>query len=282
MRFAKGHGTGNDFVLLPDPDARLRLSAHFVARLCDRRTGIGGDGVLRVLKTANLRVQEPSLAELSAGAEYFMDYRNADGSLAEMCGNGIRVFARYLVCRGWALPGRVPVGTRAGVRVVETPPNGDVIVDMGPPSVTRGSQVNVTVAGRRYLGVPVSMGNPHVVCQVHDLAEVGDLQAAPELDDERFAAGVNVEFVQRLGSHSIAMRVYERGVGETQSCGTGACAAVVATAPAAGGSAWTVGVRGGDLSVRWTPQTVHLGGPAVIVAEGTLTKDWASWDWASW
>ncbi|MGZ4618092.1 MAG: diaminopimelate epimerase [Frankiaceae bacterium] len=276
MRFAKGHGTGNDFVLLPDPNARLQLSARLVGRLCDRRKGIGADGVLRVARTAALQTQEPALAEISGGAEYFMDYRNADGSVAEMCGNGIRVFARYLVRCGWSTPGRVEIGTRSGVRVADTPETGDVVVDMGPPVVDSGNPVKVTVSGRTYAGVSVSMGNPHVVCEVRDLAEVGDLLEVPEVDNDRFTAGANVEFVQRTGRNSIAMRVYERGVGETQSCGTGACAAAVAMSPDAGGPPCVVSVPGGRLFVRWTPETVHLGGPAVIVAEGTLTPEWAS------
>lgn len=276
MHFAKGHGTGNDFVLLPDPDARLQLEADFVARLCDRRTGIGGDGVLRVVRAAALQMLEPALAEMSGGAEYFMDYRNADGSVAEMCGNGVRVFARYLVRCGWAPPGRVEIGTRTGMRVADTPQSGDVVVDMGPPVIDLGGPLKVTAAGRTYLCVPVSMGNPHVVCEVSDLAELGDLWDVPEVDSDRFADGVNVEFVQRLGSNSIAMRVHERGVGETQSCGTGACAAAVAMLPGAGGPPCMVSVPGGQLSVRWTQQTVYLGGPAVIVAEGALTQEWAS------
>jgi diaminopimelate epimerase len=276
MRFAKGHGTGNDFVLLPDPDARLALNARFVARLCDRRTGIGADGVLRVARTAALITQEPALAETSGTAEYFMDYRNADGSVAEMCGNGIRVFARYLVRCGWTTPGEVAIGTRSGIRLADTPQSGDVVVDMGPPVVDVDNPVKVRLSGRTYVGVSVSMGNPHVVCEVQDLAEVGDPLEVPEVNSDRFAAGVNVEFVSRTGPNSITMRVHERGVGETQSCGTGACASAVALSPGAGGPPWVVSVPGGRLSVRWTSETVHLGGPAVIVAEGALTQEWTS------
>src|SRR5690606_887225 len=132
MRFAKGHGTENDFVILPDPDGALDLSADQVARLCDRRAGIGGDGVLRVVRTAAL--EEP-VTGTAADGEWFMDYRNADGSIAEMCGNGVRVFARYLLHAGLVDKGPITVGTRAGARRVEVEPDGDITVDMGLPEV---------------------------------------------------------------------------------------------------------------------------------------------------
>src|SRR3954454_12627280 len=121
MRFVKGHGTENDFVIVPDPDGSLDLTPSLVAALCDRRAGIGADGVLRV-------VRSKALGRDDLGAEWFMDYRNADGSIAEMCGNGTRVFARYLVDAGLVVPGDLPVATRAGVRAVRLGATGDVTV----------------------------------------------------------------------------------------------------------------------------------------------------------
>ena len=115
MRFLKGHGTGNDFVLIPDPDGELMLAPADVAAVCDRRRGIGGDGVLRIVRTA----AEPEVADRAGEAEWFMDYRNADGSLAEMCGNGVRVYARYLVESGLAPGPRVDILTRAGLVAAE-------------------------------------------------------------------------------------------------------------------------------------------------------------------
>src|SRR5215469_15222346 len=139
MRFAKGHGTENDFVILLDPDGREELTAALTARLCDRRAGIGGDGVLRVVRAA-------AMTE-AGGAEWFMDYRNADGSVAEMCGNGIRVFARYLAQHGLAEGPEFTVATRSGPKRVRLNPPGEagrtggmngaggVTVDMGSVAV---------------------------------------------------------------------------------------------------------------------------------------------------
>jgi diaminopimelate epimerase len=246
VRFAKGHGTGNDFVLLPDAEDTLELTPARVRALCDRHTGIGADGVLRVVR---------------AGERWLMDYRNADGSLAEMCGNGVRVYARWLVDAGWARPGRVELLTRAGVRAVDVPEQGDVTVDMGAPRVGE-PPAEVWLGTVRSVGTPVSMGNPHVVVEVPDVAGVA-WDGVPE--------DVNVEVVQRTGPHGLRMRVHERGVGETLSCGTGACAAVVAAAGWAGQAppvSYEVELPGGRLEVAWTGETVLLTGPAVIVASG--------------
>jgi diaminopimelate epimerase len=268
VRFSKGHGTGNDFVILPDPDGQLVLTHELVAAVCDRRRGIGGDGVLRVVRTA--------AAGLARGsdAEWFMDYRNADGSIAEMCGNGVRVYARYLIREGWARPGVFALATRAGDRIVTVPDDatGDIAVEMGPPVVDQSGAAKVTVAGRTYAGDVISMGNPHVVVAVDSLNEAGPLRDAPGLDDERLPTGANVEFVVREGPYHLSMRVHERGSGETLSCGTGACAAVVA-ASGTPGNPWVVDVPGGRLTVTWRPDTVVLAGPAVLVADGELHLD---------
>ena len=243
MRFLKGHGTENDFVVLPDLDEELDVTEDLVRRLCDRRAGIGADGILRVHKGAD--------------GLWFMDYRNADGSIAEMCGNGVRVYARYLVDAGLEREGHLRLGTRGGVKEVDV--TGDsVLVDMGPAVV--GDPVTVD-------GVPatfVDMGNPHAV--VH----VASVEALGTLDPDR--VDLNVEYVEDVADNHLRMRVHERGVGETRSCGTGACAAVVATVLRLGiprGAAYTVDVPGGRLTVTWREDGhVTLEGPAVIVAEG--------------
>ena len=248
MRFLKGHGTENDFVLLPDLDDQLDLSADLVRRLCDRRAGIGADGVLRVVRG-------------EAGL-FFMDYRNADGSVAEMCGNGVRVYAHYLVREGLADPGHLELATRGGVKKVHV--EGDsVVVDMGLAVV--GETVDIDGLP----GTSVDMGNPHAVVHVASVDALGTLD--PERKD------LNVEYVEDVAPGHIRMRVHERGVGETRSCGTGACAAVVATVLRLGvprGSAYLVDVPGGRLVVTWHEDGhVTLEGPAVIVAEGETSLD---------
>ncbi len=303
LRFVKGQGTGNDFVILPDPDGDLDLTPELVRALCDRRTGIGADGVLRVVLSA----AAPEAVPFVGSARWFMDYRNADGSLAQMCGNGARVFARYLVEAGYVRPGGFVLATRAGLRRVEVPPVGDVTVEMGPPSFATRAAAGpfappVSVAGREFDAVAVSMGNPHAVCFADDLDVAAlrglDLSRAPRFRVDDFPEGVNVEIVVDRPGGGVAMRVYERGVGETASCGTGACAAAVAwadrhgrrptggaaAAPAgdAGGAAGAGGgvgggevevavdVPGGALNVRWRADTVLLRGPAELVFDGAV------------
>jgi len=271
MRFAIGHGTGNDFVVLPDLDGALTLSPSSVRTLCDRRRGIGGDGVLRVVPTA--KVDE--VAHLAHQADWFMDYHNADGTIAEMCGNGIRVYARWLQRCGLAGEGTVNVATRDGIKYVTLPASvdDDITVDMGPPRIPEMAR-RVAVESGQYDGVEIWMGNPHVVVFVDGLDAAGPLTVAPDVEP-RFQT--NVEFVVDGGDGHLAMRVHERGSGETQSCGTGACAAAVATALRHDTSSgrWTVDVPGGRLHVEWTGDTVYLSGPAVIVADGELDPSWA-------
>jgi diaminopimelate epimerase len=271
--FLKGHGTENDFVLLPDPDGSVHgaLSPDRVRALCDRRAGIGGDGVLRVIRTAAF---DPSQ---SGDAEWYMDYRNSDGSLSEMCGNGIRVFARYLVDEGLADPSApIPVATRDGLKVLTV--DGDAITaDLGRPKPL--GETSVRVGLRTWPARHVDLGNPHAVAFVDDLADAGTLHEAPGHDERLFPQGVNVEFVVREGARHVAMRVHERGSGETRSCGTGACAVMVAAAladgaevPGADDVAYRVDVPGGTLTVTWTSDDrVLLTGPAAIVASGTTS-----------
>ncbi|MGM7697158.1 diaminopimelate epimerase [Microbacterium sp. A84] len=287
VAFTKGHGTGNDFVIIADPDGELELTAEQVAALCDRHFGIGADGVLRVVRSAALPEGAASLAEEPA-AEWFMDYRNADGSIAEMCGNGVRVFAHYLVRAGLATiesGSTLPIGTRAGVRDVTTSSNG-YQVDLGrwrlsgddPLAKARGLAV-----ARPGLGIDV--GNPHVVVALASEEELAglELEYIPELEPA-LPAGANVEFVVpgeplvRDGIGHVTMRVFERGVGETLSCGTGVAAAALAVRYWAGDRApdnWRVEVPGGSLGVRMFPaedgEHVALSGPAQLTFSGEVT-----------
>jgi diaminopimelate epimerase len=270
IRFSKGHGTQNDFVVLPDPDGALDLTPARVAALCDRRRGLGADGVLRVVRWTALK-DDSFPAE--PGVEWFMDYRNADGGVAEMCGNGVRVYALWLAAAGWVDGDGLQVGTRAGVRGVRFVGD-EVAVDMGPARV--GPASRAIVAGREFAGVAVDVGNPHLACVTDaPLADL-DLAVEPEYDAALFPRGVNVEFVSPLGPAGVAMRVHERGVGETRSCGTGTVAAVVAALRAAGRDTGEAAVRtpGGRLRVTVPPATTVLQGPAVLVASGELDSAW--------
>jgi diaminopimelate epimerase len=259
LRFIKGHGTENDFVLLPEPPDDLPEA--LVRRLCDRRAGIGGDGVLAVRREHD---------------GFFMDYRNADGSIAEICGNGIRVFARYLVEAGLQSAGSFEVDTRAGRCRVEVPAGGgDITVEMGVPE--RLTDAKVTVGTSTWPGYGYAIGNPHlVVLDAGDL-DVLDLLSAPAVEPA-FPTGVNVEFLQPIADRHVRMRVYERGVGETRSCGSGACMAAVAAMDAAGErSTYVVDVAGGRLTVAWRDDdVVTLTGPAILVAFGEV--DPSTWN----
>ncbi|MBP0459145.1 diaminopimelate epimerase [Streptomyces montanisoli] len=279
LAYLKGHGTENDFVIVPDPDNALDLPPRLVAALCDRRAGVGGDGVLHVVRSA----AHPEARAMAAEAEWFMDYRNGDGSVAEMCGNGVRVFARYLQRAGHVRAGDLAVATRGGVKRVHLAKDGDVTVHMGRATLPEGA-VDVTVGARTWPAYNVNMGNPHAVAFVDDLAHAGDLLAPPPFAPaEVYPDGVNVEFVVDRGPRHVALRVHERGSGETRSCGTGACAVAVAAAlrdgadPAASGTpvTYTVDLPGGRLVITQRPGgEIEMTGPAVIVAEGVITTEW--------
>jgi diaminopimelate epimerase len=274
IRFTKGHGTENDFVIVADPDGSFDPDAAWVARVCDRRAGIGADGLLRVVPTA----KQPGFAGDAAAAPWFMDYRNRDGSIAEMCGNGVRVFARYLVDRDLAEPGCFAVATRDGVKTVLVPGDGgDITVGMGTPRLP-GTEVRVRVGDAWLPAVNVDMGNPHAVVFVDDVAQAGALFDAPRWEPaQAYPTGVNVEFVAPAGPHRIRMRVFERGSGETRSCGTGACAAMIAAARRDGvdpGTPYQVEVPGGRLVIVELPDGgIEMTGPAVLVADGTLLAE---------
>ena len=278
LRFTKGHGTENDFVILDDPDGELDLDEAAVAAVADRRAGVGADGVIRAVRTARAGIEAPADAP-----EWFMDYRNADGSVAEMCGNGVRVLAAYLRRAGHVDQDSFAVWTRAGARTVEivSDPSAaedfwTVRVGMGESRLEDASRT-VTVAEQDLPVTDVDMGNPHAVAFLPEglVLEELDLTSRPALDPEP-AAGANIELVTARGPRHVAMRVFERGVGETRSCGTGVAAVAVAAARRAGdetGLPWTVDVPGGRLSVGWSPEgQVTLTGPAQLVADGVMLR----------
>lgn len=284
MKFAKGHGTQNDFVVLPDVDARIDLSPSAVAALCDRRRGLGADGVLRVT-TAGAALAAGVFDRLPEGvsaADWYMDYRNADGSTAQMCGNGVRVFTHYLRASGLETRDEFVVGSLAGPRPVVVHAadalSADVTVDMGKAEVT-GSGVAV-VGGRRFTGVGVDVGNPHLACVDPELTEADlaalDVAAPVSFDAAQFPDGVNVEVLTAPVGDAVTMRVHERGVGETRSCGTGTVAAAVAALRGDGASTGTLRVRvpGGEVTVTVTDATSFLRGPSVLLARGELSEEW--------
>jgi len=272
VSFSKGHGTENDFVIIPDPEGVLELTAEEVALICNRHAGIGADGVLRVTHAGHVAgwTGDPDV--------WFMDYRNADGSIAEMCGNGVRVFAHYLIQQGWASGPTIPVATRAGLRPTEVLSDGRYRVGMGPVTVERDPvSVEPYGASAAFVAIPADVGNPHAVSTVDDVDQL-DLHRQPRwTPTSRFPDGVNVEFIQRLGPQHIAMRVYERGSGETRSCGTGTCAAAAVAAMQAGDTdlpvSYRVDIPGGTVEVELAADQCYLTGPAEIIASGTLRWD---------
>ncbi|PMC74262.1 diaminopimelate epimerase [Brachybacterium sp. UMB0905] len=276
LAFTIGHGTENDFVILDDPDGTLDLDAATVAALADRRAGIGGDGVIRAVRTRAAGIDAPTGAP-----EWFMDYRNADGSIAEMCGNGVRVLAAHLRRHGHVTADEFALHTRAGTRTVQiiavpeqVGGEWSVRVGMGTSRAAQNGRT-VQIAGQRLAVTDVDMGNPHAVAFLPADVELADLDLAerPALDPDP-EAGANIELVSQRGDHHVAMRVHERGVGETRSCGTGVAAVAVAAAQRAEdttGAPWTVDVPGGRLQVGWAEDgEVLLTGPARLVADGTL------------
>jgi diaminopimelate epimerase len=270
ISFAKGHGTENDFVIIPDPDGVLDLSVDQIRAICDRRAGIGADGTLRVVRAENLPAPnaDPQL--------WFMDYRNADGSTAAMCGNGARVFVRYLIDQGWATGPTIDIGTRDGPKQVSACADGRFRVAMGPVTVEPAEvKVWLRAPDTSLPAMPADVGNSHVVAFVDDLDSL-DLASAPTWSPpDRFPDGVNIEFVQLVGKRHIAARIHERGSGETRSCGTGVCAAAAVAAWQCGDGArpvtYRVDVPGGTLEAELTEGNAYLTGPAEIVASGTLT-----------
>lgn len=279
--FLKGHGTGNDFIILPDLDVALDLSASTVQALADRHRGIGADGIIRIATTGAL-LDAGVLDVLPDGvsrSDWFMDYRNADGSLAEMCGNGVRVFGHALRDLGLLEGNHAVIGTRAGKRELTvhqaSASSADVSVDMGVPVVL--GEFSASLGGVDYHGLGVDMGNPHLACVVPGLT-VDDLsrlpvEQRPQWDLAEFPAGVNIEIVTPLTGGVVHMRVHERGVGETLSCGTGTVAAAVAALHRDGRTTGVVVVRipGGEVQVTVNESGSDLRGPSQLIFRGVLT-----------
>ncbi|MGZ9825739.1 diaminopimelate epimerase [Tsukamurella ocularis] len=288
MDFVKGHGTENDFVILPDPGVDIDLTPELVAALCDRRASIGGDGVLRVARAGEL-LDAGVLDALPAGVareDWFMDYRNSDGSIAEMCGNGVRVFAHFLAANALVAGGEFTVGSRAGGKPVRVhhadPETAEVSVEMGVLRVFGASSAGVD--GRDLAGIAVDVGNPHLACVVPGLTEQDllalDVAAVPTFDHALFPHGTNVEVLTPLAvgttpsgaCGAVHMRVHERGSGETRSCGTGTVAAAVAALRAADRETGAVDVHvpGGVVTVTVEADGAVLRGPSRLVASGTV------------
>jgi diaminopimelate epimerase len=284
MRFAKYHGTGNDFVLVEDMEDAIRLPQPLIAAVCDRHHGVGADGLIRIAPDDE--------------GDFFMDYYNADGEVAEMCGNGVRCLAKYVYDRGLTAATEIDVMTRAGMKHLSIQAAegvaSHVTVDMGSPGLDRKAIPMAGEPADRFVGEPfevdgtaytataVSMGNPHCVLflpageSTADLARIdvprlgSDVEHRPE-----FVSGTNVEFVT-VEDGRIHVRVWERGSGETMACGTGACAALVASSLAGLTEREAeVAFPGGALRVEWRDDDrVFLTGPAVFVFEGELEPAW--------
>mgnify|MGYP000600229830 CR=1 FL=1 len=256
-----GHGTQNDFVLVFDPENKVNISADQVRAICDRKSGIGSDGFIRIGKE---------------NEKWFMDYRNSDGSIAEMCGNGIRVMAKYLIERGHQKAGIFPINTRDGAKFLSVPEAGDITVNMGQIREVFG-EITATTNGQTWNGYNIDMGNPHAVVFTENLENLGSLEIAPEVSPaSSYPEGVNDEFVELLPNHEAKMRVHERGSGETQSCGTGTCAVALAATMKSGESLpsrWVIYPPGGRLVVDIDGHSnATLTGPAVLMEEHDVSS----------
>ncbi len=256
-----GHGTHNDFVILFDPEDHLTISDSQIAAMCNRQSGIGADGMIRIIKN---------------DGKWFMDYRNADGSIAEMCGNGIRVMARYLVAKGHQREGIFAIDTRAGIKHLRVPAEDDISVNMGKV-YDEAEAVTASVNGATYEGFNINVGNPHAVVFTENLENLGSLEVAPVVSPaSSYPEGVNVEFVELLPNHEVKMRVHERGSGETQSCGTGTCAVALAATMKSGESLpsrWVIYPPGGRLVVDIDGHSnATLTGPAELIKDYDVTS----------
>jgi diaminopimelate epimerase len=276
LAFVKGHGTANDFILYNNEDATVKVSPAQVEALCNRRLGLGADGVIGAVRTQN--VDLPGIDH--GDATWFMDHQNADGSYAEMCGNGARVFARYLVANGLETEKEFTISTRGGVRAVHLHPDLTISVEMGPafaPSPSLAARIHLAT-GEAFESVGVFFPNPHAVCWVDQsvLSQLilREIPRAEPIDS--FPEGMNVEFATITAPGEVTMRVFERGVGETQSCGTGACAVAWAARRSASVYEkhldWKVTVPGGELLVSENVSTgcFTLRGSAELVARGRV------------
>ena len=256
-----GHGTENDFVIIFDPSEAIVLTSDQVANICNRASGIGADGVIRITRP---------------DGKWFMDYRNADGSLAEMCGNGIRVMARYLVANGHQSEGLFPIQTRDGAKFLRVPADGVISVNMGQVN-DEGDIVSVAVNDHTYAARHISIGNPHAVAFLEDLEQLGSLGQAPVVTPTSvYPEGVNVEFVEIESPDTVIMRVHERGSGETRSCGTGTCAVALAATIHTRGhlpARWIIKPPGGTLIVDIDGHSnAMLTGPAELIKDYDVTS----------
>lgn len=263
LSFHKGHATSNDFIIFDDSYGMQDMHPEFIRAVCDRRRGIGADGVIRVVRGASIRDWEGD------PGVWFMDYYNADGSVAEMCGNGLRVFARYLINEQLVDTGSFAVGTRAGLKQVDIERQGLISVEVGVAAVLP-DEVRIELADHSWPATKVDVGNPHAVVFLSTgLEDIRLIDPPTWHPNDVFPQGVNVEFVRLEGPGSLAMRVYERGVGETMSCGTGVVAAAAAYRARTGFDLpMRVRVPGGELSVTFTGDSARLTGPAVIIGRG--------------
>lgn len=263
VEYFKGHGTKNDFVIIEDLEDELEITVNQVKEICNRSTGIGADGILRVVKT---------------NGQFFMDYRNADGSIAEMCGNGARVFGLFLKERNLVSDQNFTISTRAGeVEIFISNPN-EISVTMNGARI-RSNSVEISNNYKTYPATGVDAPNPHAVVFVEDLSEIGELKIAPTTNpSDEFKDGVNVEFVKKLSDTHVQMRVFERGSGETLSCGTGACAvaAVLREQVKNQKNKFQIDVRGGTLFIEFVEDKIIMTGPAVIESSGVFKESWYS------
>ncbi len=282
IRFTKMHGLGNDFVFIEDLAEEYEFSPEAVAWFCDRNFGIGGDGLILVRPAT------------TPDAEFFMLYYNSDGSTAEMCGNGVRCFAKYVVDAGLvpADSDSVRVETLGGIKPITFTRDYDgnmdmATVDMGVP-VLAAAEIPTTLTGEQVFECPidteygtfeitaVSMGNPHAIIWVDDVETAPVDTVGPAIENHpAFPNKTNVEFAQYVGDDTILLRVWERGVGETLACGTGACATLVAATLACYvGRSASIELPGGELLIRWDEDGhVYMTGPATEVFVGVLNID---------
>ena len=256
-----GHGTENDFVLVYDPENSLTISEPQIAAICNRKTGIGADGLIRITKS---------------DGKWFMDYRNSDGSIAEMCGNGIRVMARYLVERGHQPEGIFAINTRDGIKHLRVPMTDDISVNMGQVT-DEDEAITAAVNGQIWNGYNISVGNPHAVVFVNEMSDIGSLDIAPIVRPrDSYPEGVNVEFAKIMHGNEIAMRVFERGSGETRSCGTGTCAVALAATlhtKAKLPATWIITPPGGRLEVSIDGHSnATLTGPALLIRDVDISR----------
>ena len=256
-----GHGTENDFVLIFDPNDENSITTAQTAAICNRETGIGADGLIRIIKRDK---------------KWFMDYRNADGSLAEMCGNGIRVMARYLVERGHQPEGIFAINTRDGIKHLRVPMTDDISVNMGQVT-DEDEAITAAVNGQIWNGYNISVGNPHAVVFVDEMSDIGALDVAPVVrPGDSYPEGVNVEFAKIIEGNEIAMRVFERGSRETRSCGTGTCAVALAATlhtKAKLPATWIIRPPGGRLEVSIDGHSnATLTGPAVLIRDVDISR----------